>query len=82
MLPPNGSCGCGPPDANAVLSNVLKGALEANAEFGTGYKVAEVRFIEDDAQNEIVYSYITRKLIERIENGGEFIESKYGHEEI
>lgn len=81
MLPPNGGCGCGPLDANAVLDNVLNGAAEANAEFGTNYKVAEVRFVEDDSRNETIYAYMTKKLIEHIERGGEFTESKYGDDE-
>ncbi|HEY0074605.1 MAG TPA: hypothetical protein VGB77_10920 [Abditibacteriaceae bacterium] len=80
-LSPDGSCGCGPPDANAVLNNVLRGAKEANDQLGTNYKVLEVRFIENDSRIETVYAYLVRKLIERIESNGAFNESKYGDDE-
>ena len=71
-LPPGGQGGYGAPSARAVLSYVLEGAAEANAQMGTNYRVAEVRFIANDSQIEPVYAYITKKLIEHIENGGEF----------
>ena len=81
MLPPAGSCGRGTPDANKVLINVVEGLSAANAEFGTNYRVTEIRFVEDDSPNEAVYAYSIRKLIEHIENGGELSVSIHGDDE-
>jgi hypothetical protein len=81
MLPPTSGCRCGPPDEEAVLENVKRGAAEANAQLSTNYQVAEVRFVENDSKNETVYAYMTQKLIERIEAGEGFIESTYGDDE-
>lgn len=81
MLPPAGSCGCGTPDADKVLKNVLEGLSTANAKLGTDYRVTEIRFVEDDTPIEPVYAYSMRKLIEHIENGGELLVSTHGDEE-
>ena len=81
VLPPIGNGRYGSPDAESVLKYVLQGVGEANEKLGTNYKVVEIRFVENDSSVEPVYAFISRRLIEHIESGGEFLESNYSDED-
>jgi len=62
-------------DEPEIVANVLEGVAAANKKFGCKHEVTHIRYVEGDTKPESVYAFLATKIIERLESGGEFIES-------
>jgi hypothetical protein len=71
-LPPVGQRKGEPLDESELIANVLQGVSEANSRLGSHHSVTHIRYVEDDTKPESVYAYLTIKLVEHLESGGEF----------
>ena len=62
------SVGGGSPkiEANEVLRQVLEGLSNANAELGTDYQVAAIRFVSDDSPSASTYRFLAKSIVERV----------------
>jgi hypothetical protein len=53
-------------EADDVLRQVLEGLSEANAELGTNYQVAAIRFVTDDTPSSSTYRFLAKSIVERV----------------
>jgi hypothetical protein len=58
--------------AEVVQQEVLDGVAEPNAEFGTDYHVAAIRYVINDTPSSSVYRILTRFLIRHLTQQGAF----------
>jgi hypothetical protein len=58
--------------AHVVQQQVLEGVAEANAEFGTDYHVAAIRYVVNDTPSSSVYRLLARSLIRHLTQQGAF----------
>ncbi len=65
-----------PLDESKLVACVLEGVAEANKKFECKHAVTHIRYAENDSKPESVYAYLATEIIERLESGGEFIESQ------
>jgi hypothetical protein len=63
-LPAIGACAHSPLDATQILLAAEKGVELANQQLGTTYRVAQIRYVENDTPPEITYCSMAMKLIE------------------
>ena len=57
---------------DVVQQQVLQGVAEANAEFGTDYHVAAIRYVVNDTPSSSVYRLLARSLIRHLTQQGAF----------
>ena len=57
---------------DVVQQQVLQGVAEANAEFGTDYHVAAIRYVVNDTPSSSVYRILARYLIRHLTQQGAF----------
>jgi hypothetical protein len=50
-------------DENKVVSAVMEGLRQANAELGTSYWISHIRFVANDSKPEKTYSLLTQALL-------------------
>ncbi|WP_143133447.1 hypothetical protein [Pseudoduganella namucuonensis] len=60
-------------EQHLVLTQVIDGLREVNAELGTCYYISQILFIPSDSPSPSVYKFLTIELIRRIENKGDFL---------
>jgi hypothetical protein len=72
-LPPVGSCIHKPLSETALVSKVVEGVAEANAQFGTQYSATHIRYFQNDTGPEVVYGFLALKIIQHLVTGGEFL---------
>ncbi len=53
-------------EADDVKRQVLEGLSEANAQLGTEYQVAAIRFVTTDTPSSNIYSSLARILVEQL----------------
>ena len=58
--------------AEVVQQQVLEGVAEANAEFGTDYHVAAIRYVVTDTPSSSVYRMMAISLIRQLTRQGAF----------
>lgn len=58
---------------NIRKDDVLSGLESINVELNSEYHIAEIQFIPSDTQSNSVYRMLTRELVRRIHNRGNFI---------
>ncbi|MBD2100400.1 hypothetical protein [Leptolyngbya sp. FACHB-261] len=75
-LPPVGECRHAALSAEAILSSVTEGVVEANSRFGTDYGVSHIYYVENDTPPEAVYGFMAHEIIKQLNSGGEFVEVK------
>lgn len=60
-------------DADDVQRQVLEGVTEANAELGTNYHVAAIRFVTTDTPSFSIYRSLAKVIVEKLAQEGTFI---------
>ena len=73
-LPPIGNCSHKALNESELVEAVLKGVEEANKTHGTKYTITHIKYVKNDTKPEAVYEYLSLKIIEHLENGGEFVQ--------
>jgi hypothetical protein len=58
--------------AEEVQQQVLEGVAEANAEFGTDYQIAAIRYVMNDTPSSFIYRILARFLIRQLTQQGAF----------
>ncbi len=56
-----------------VVEAVLRGIKRANRELRTAYVVTHIRYVANDTKPESAYAELAGKIVEHLENGGDFI---------
>lgn len=59
-------------DADDVQKQVLAGVADANAQLGTQYGVAALRFVTTDTPSPIIYRSLAKVIVEQLAQGGTF----------
>lgn len=59
-------------DSDEVLRQVTEGIEDINSELGTKYSIKEIQFIHTDSPSDYIYNELTKSIITRIHEGGEF----------
>lgn len=72
-LPAIGDCEHSPLDESELIAQILEGVLQANQKLGCNHTVTHIRYIANDTKPETIYGYLALKIVEHIENGGEFL---------
>ncbi|MBN3002290.1 hypothetical protein JW897_00935 [Chromobacterium alkanivorans] len=75
-LPSHGECQHEPLIEEEIIAHVLEGTSEANSRLATSYTVSHIRYVQNDTKPEVVYGYLTLKIIEHLQAGGVFQESQ------
>jgi hypothetical protein len=65
-LPPVGDCRHASLNRDKILTEVLEGVEQANRQLGTQYRVAKVRYVENDTGPEATYKHLAQKVVEHI----------------
>lgn len=60
-------------DQKMVLSQVIEGLGEVNAELGSNYAISEIFLVPSDSPSNSVYKFLTIELIKRIERKEKFV---------
>jgi hypothetical protein len=55
-----------PLDENALITHVLNGAADANAQLGTSFYIAHIRYVQNDTKPESVYRHLSKELIKHV----------------
>ncbi len=70
-----GSCGGhGELNPAEIVRSVLEGLDLANQKYMANYSVCRIQYQASDSLPEIVYGFVMFKIVERLANGGEFVE--------
>lgn len=59
-------------DGDDVQAQVLEGVAEANAQLGTSYEVAAVRFVTTDTPSASIYRSLAKVIVEQVAQEGTF----------
>jgi len=59
-------------ESNDVLRQVKEGLNDINIELGTNYSINEIQFVCSDTPSGNIYNELTKKIILRIHEDGEF----------
>lgn len=73
VLPPVDGCTHPALDQELLVQQVLNGVATANARLGTDYVVTHIRRVQNDTGPEVLYAYLAKELVERVDQGGEFV---------
>jgi len=65
-LSPIGGCQHSPLNPAAVLEAVLEGVERGNEKRNTHYRVADIRYVENDTGPESVYGHLAEKIVEHM----------------
>jgi len=71
-MPAAGGCRHAPLNESDLITHVLDGVAQANAQLGTKHAVTHIRYVENDTKPESAYMYMCFKIIERLESGAAF----------
>jgi hypothetical protein len=55
-----------PLDPEAIRREALEGVSEANEQFGTHYRIKQLKYVENDTPRESIYRYLAFKLVEHL----------------
>ena len=63
-----------PLDENMIVSEILNAVEDWNQRHGSKYVVTHIKYVQNDSKPETIYGFLASKIIEHLENGGEFVQ--------
>lgn len=61
-------------ERNDVLTQVIEGVSDANRQFGTKYRVGQIRFVPNDSPPVETYRALAHAIVERLVTGDPIVE--------